>query len=195
MAERAILPDFPNCRARSYFRASVPGTGLLFFFFFCICIFPFSFLPPPPPSLSSWTFFFPFLYFIPHPAHCLTPLTHTSLHYSPFLSLLPIICRPPHPVSHFSKWWVLAYDRLSQVCFNYSQGDGDGTGGERRNFCVHIILKKLRIKCYLHRGGFCAGLLRGRESSSCANGPNSPGVFQGLVQEANLGQGKIIMGR
>lgn len=33
---------------------------------------------------------------------------------------------------------------------------------ERRkgeNFCAHIIFKKLRIKCYLDHGGFCARLL------------------------------------
>jgi len=41
-----------------------------------------------------------------------------------------------------------------------AEGDGDGTGGGGRgNFCAHIIFKKLRIKCYLSHGGFCARLL------------------------------------
>lgn len=70
----------------------------------------FSLFSSPP---LSWTFFFPFLYFILHLAHCLTLLTHTSLHYFSFLSPLHIICRLSlsPSVSHFSKWWVLAYDR------------------------------------------------------------------------------------
>ena len=85
-----------------------------------------------------------FLYFILHPAHCLTPLTHT-LHCFAFLPLLATICRPSlslsPSVSDFSKWWVLAYDRLSQVCFNYRKGDGDSTGEEKgeKLLCAHYI--------------------------------------------------------
>lgn len=91
----------------------------------------------PPPFLN----FFLFLYFILYPAHCLTPLTHTSLHHFhfSFLSPLLITCRHPPSVSHFSKWWVLTYDRLSQVCFNYRKGDGDSTGEEEGKTFVHTL--------------------------------------------------------
>lgn len=157
------------------------------------CIFFFSFLFSP---LSSWTFFFLFLYFILYPAHCLTPLTHTSLHYFPFLfpsphHLSPLSLSPS--VSHFSKWWVLAYDRLSQVCFNYRKGDGDSTGEEEGgNFCAHIIFKKLRIKCYLYHVGFCASLLEinrlpGREFSWYVNGPIHCECFSRSCPRSKLG--------
>lgn len=52
------------------------GLGLVFF-------------SPPPLFLN----FILFLYFILYPAHCLTPLTHTSLHHFSFLSPLLMICR------------------------------------------------------------------------------------------------------
>lgn len=96
--------------------------------------------------------FFLFLYFILYPAHCLTPLTHTPLHHffscpRPSPHQLSPLSLPPS-VSHFSKWWVLTYDRLSQVCFNYRKGDGDSTGeeegGEKKTF-VHTL--------YLRSGG------------------------------------------
>ena len=163
MAERAILPDFPNCRACSYFRASMPGTGLRFFF--SLFFFPPLFL----------NFFLPFSLF--HPLS--RTLSHPfNAHFSALFSF-SFPCAPSFvaslslspSVSHFSKWWVLAYDRLSQVCFNYRKGDGDSTGEEEGgNFCAHIIFKKLRIKCYLYHGGFCASLLEinrlpGREFS------------------------------
>lgn len=130
MAERAILPDFPNCRACSYFRASVPGTGLLFFF---ILFFPSLFL-------NFFSSFFYISSFIPNTVSPLERVVFCAIF--PFLFLLPIICRPPlsPSVSHFSKWWVLAYDRLSQVCFNYCKRDGDSTGEEEgeRTF-VHTL--------------------------------------------------------
>lgn len=80
-------------------------------------------------------------------SHCLTPFnTHFSAQFGLFFYFSPSFLSPS--VSHFSKWWVLAYDRLSQVCFNYCKGDGVTTGEEEgENFCAHIIFKKLRIKC------------------------------------------------
>ena len=133
MGERAILPDFPNCRACSYFRASMLGTGLHFFFpflFFSVCLLE--------------LFFFLFQYFILTLSHPFN--THFSAQFGLFFYFSPSFLSPS--VSHFSKWWVLAYDRLSQVCFNYCKGDGVATGEEEgENFCAHIIFKKLRIKC------------------------------------------------
>lgn len=102
--------------------------------------------PTPPvfsfaPSLSLCLNFFFLLYFLLHPAHCLNPLTHIWLHYFAPLLPPPIICHLSLPsVSHFSKWWVLAHDRLGQVCLNYSKRDGDITGEEEaENFFAHII--------------------------------------------------------
>lgn len=115
------------------------GPGLGFFFF----------APPPPPHIlhpSLFLNFFLFLYFILYPARCLTPLTRTPLHSSSPFSLRsprsPLPVAATHPLalsltlpsslclSFLVKWWVLTYDRLSQVCFNYCKGDGDGTGEE-----------------------------------------------------------------
>lgn len=125
MVERAILPDFPNCRACSYFRASMPGTGLGFF------------LPPPPLlELYSFSLFHPLSRTLSHPfnAHFSAPFFFSlpSPHDLSPLSLSP-------SVSHFSKWWVLTYDRLSQVCFNYRKGDGDSTGEEEGKTFVHTL--------------------------------------------------------
>lgn len=66
---------------------------------------------------------------------------------------------------------------------------------ERRKgklLCTHYIFKKLRIKCYLHHGGFCASLLQinrlpGRVSSSCVNGPIHWVFFKVLFQKQTLG--------
>lgn len=166
------------------------GLGCLFFLFSSF------------PSLFL-NFFLPFSIFHPtsrtlsHPfnAHfsALFSFSFPSPHHLSPHSLSP-------SVSQFSKWWVLAYDRLSQVCFNYRRGDGDSTGEEEgENFCAHIIFKKLRIKCYLHHGGFCASLFKinrllERDFSWYVNYPKSLSVFQGLVRKANLGRRKIIMG-
>lgn len=54
----------------------------------------FSFLFFPLSLLELFSSFF--LYFILHPAHCLTPLTHTFLHYFSFLSLSSsFVASPP----------------------------------------------------------------------------------------------------
>lgn len=114
------------------------GPGFIFFFF----LFPFLLSP------SLFLNFFPFLYFILYPTHCPTPLTRTSPHRRSFLSLLPrhLSALPlSPPVSPFSKWWVLTYDRLSQVCFNYCKGDGDSTGEEEGKTFVRTL--------YLSSGG------------------------------------------
>lgn len=189
------------------------GLGLFFFFW-----------PPPPhththiqhPSL--FLNFFLFLYFILYPAHCLTPLTRAPLLCTIFPQLAPLARRHhslphslslPPSVSHFSlKWWVLTYDRLSQVCFNYCKGDGDGTGEEdqseggwgtkrkkkKNNFCAHIIFKKWRIKCYLHHGGF---FCRSPPDQPCRCRGTSHDMrvaqFTSLVRESNLGRREIIM--
>lgn len=75
----------------------------------------FFFLPLSPPQLFSSVFFISSSY-----SH---PPTHTSLYYFSFLPLLLllIICCPSSSpsVSLSSKWWVLVYDGLSQLCFSY----------------------------------------------------------------------------
>lgn len=100
-------------------------------------------------SPSLFLNFFPSLYFILYPTHCPTPLTRTSPHRRSFLSLPLIICHRslslPPSLSPFSKWWVLTYDRLSQVCFNYCKGDGDSTGEEEGKTFVRTL--------YLRSGG------------------------------------------
>lgn len=134
MAERAILPDFPNCQVCSYFRASMPGTGLHFFLF----------LLSPSLFLNFFSLFF-ISSFIPHTVLLLN--THFSA--PPFFSLPSPHRLSPLPlspaVSPFSKWWVLTYDRLSQVCFNYCKGDGDSTGEEEGKTFVRTL--------YLRSGG------------------------------------------
>lgn len=163
------------------------------------CVFFFLFLFPP---FSSWTFFFlRFSLFplssstLPHPFN-----THLSAQFS-FFPFSPSFVTSLSPsVSPFSKWWVLAYDRLAQVCFNYHKGDGDSTGEEEgENFCAHIIFKKLGIKCYLYHGGFCAWLLEinqllGREFSWYVNGPIHCGCFSRSCPRSKLGLGRDYNG-
>lgn len=161
------------------------GLGCFFFFFLS----PFLFFP-----LSLLELFF-FLFSIFHPTS--RTLSHPfNAHF--FCTIFPFLPFLPHHlsplslspcVSQFSKWWVLAYDRLSQVCFNYRRGDGDSTGEEEgENFCAHIIFKKLRIKCYLQHGGFCDSLfeiswLLQRDFSRYVNYPKSHRVFFKVLSE------------
>lgn len=94
--------------------------------------------PPPPPLLELYSFslFHPLSRTLSHPfnAHFSAPFFFSlpSPHDLSPLSLSP-------SVSHFSKWWVLTYDRLSQVCFNYRKGDGDSTGEEEGKTFVHTL--------------------------------------------------------
>lgn len=131
MAERAILPDFPNCRGCSYFRASMPGTGLHFsplspFLFSLFELLSFSLFHPLSHTLSysfNAHFAAPSFFSLPSPHH---------------LSPLPL----SPSLSPFGKWWVLTYDRLSQVCFNYCKGDGDSTGEEEgKTFVLTLYLR------------------------------------------------------
>lgn len=80
------------------------------------------------------------------------PLSHTlsysfNAHFAApsFFSLPSPHHLSPLPLSPFSKWWVLTYDRLSQVCFNYCKGDGDSTGEEEGKTFVRTL--------YLRSGG------------------------------------------
>lgn len=106
----------------------------------------------PLPSLSP----FPFSLFELFSFSLFHPLSHTlsysfSAHFSApsFFSLpsphhlSPLALSPS--VSPFRKWWVLTYDRLSQVCFNYCKGDGESTGEEEGKTFVRTL--------YLRSGG------------------------------------------
>lgn len=83
------------------------------------------------------------------------PLSHTlSYSFNTHVSTLSFFSLPsPHHlsplplsplVSPFSKWWVLTYDRLSQVCFNYCKGDGDSTGEEEGKTFVRTLYLRSR---------------------------------------------------
>lgn len=120
------------------------GPGFIFFFLLPFSPFPF----------SLFELFFPFSLF--HPlSHTLSYSFNTHFPAPSFFSLpsphhlspLPLSLPPSLSlsVSPFSKWWVLTYDRLSQVCFNYCKGDGDSTGEEEGKTFVRTL--------YLRSGG------------------------------------------
>lgn len=148
MGERAILPDFPNCRACSYFRASMLGDWAAFF----------SLLSP---SLSSWTFFFLFLYFILHPI-CRLPSFNS--HYFPFLCLFHTIYLPLC-LSFFSQRWVLVYGRLSQVCCIWRRWSQYRRGGRGKLLCTLKKKKKAEDIALSSPRGFLH-----RRSTSCCGG-------------------------
>lgn len=108
----------------------------------------FSFFSPPfllSPSLVLN--FFSFSLF--HPlSHTLSYSFNTHFSAPSFFSLPSPHHLSPLPlspsVSPFSKRWVLTYDRLSQVCFNYSKGDGDSTGEEEGKTFVRTLYLRSR---------------------------------------------------
>lgn len=93
------------------------------------------------PSLSSWTFFFLFLYFILHPI-CRLPSFNS--HYFPFLCLFHTIYLPLC-LSFFSQRWVLVYGRLSQVCCIWRRWSQYRRGGRGKLLCTLKKKKRLRI--------------------------------------------------
>lgn len=113
------------------------GPGFIFFSLFPFLLSPSLFL-----NFFSFSLFHPLSHTLSYPfnAHFSAP-SFFSLPSARRLSALPL----SPPVSPFSKWWVLTYDRLSQVCFNYCKGDGDGTGEEEGKTFVRTL--------YLSSGG------------------------------------------
>lgn len=108
------------------------------------------FIPPPPFSPFPFSLFELFSFPLFHPlSHTLSRSFNAHFSAPSFFSLpsphhlspLPL----PPSVSPFRKWWVLTYDRLSQVCFNYCKGDGDSTGEEEGKTFVRTL--------YLRSGG------------------------------------------
>lgn len=140
MAETAILPDFLNCGARSYFRASVPGTGRLFF----LTLFS--------PSLLL-NFFLCFLHFIL--TYSDPPLTHlcTIWVVFPFSSSSFVVPLPLclFLVSGGSCIWQI-YPKFASVTTKEMEA-GEEAG---RNFCAHIIEVKDHIS---HNGYLCQAAL------------------------------------
>lgn len=109
------------------------------------------------PACRDWAAFFPSFLFFPLSLlelfsslfyissfipHAVSPLKRTLLCtiflFFPFSPSFVASLSPPLSLI-FSKWWVLAYDRLSQVCFNYRKGDGDSTGEEEGETFVHTL--------------------------------------------------------